>query len=240
MENTSQLCVKSFLNRALFLLSLIIFHIDSYAQVSVIPSGNKTLCDVAVCFINQAAKDKFEKENNCVFANKCDFSVQRVKEEFDKIPKSDPTYGFYRNQYCIANKSCSSKSSLDNSKWLDSVVYDFINPLVTELGNWKLIKAECKTYVIFPGLQCQKAMAKYHISEDLQVSVNDNGCGTVKDWEQIGKWLEECIKAGLADDGLSSLPFSETYAIYTVKSERDKVRAECVKHRTAKGLPIEG
>jgi hypothetical protein len=35
-------------------------------------------------------------------------------------------------------------------------------------------------------------MADYHIAVDLQNSVNKNGCGSEKDWNQVGVIVELC------------------------------------------------
>ena len=83
-------------------------------------------------------------------------------------------------------------------------------------------------------------MAEYHISADLQASLNKNGCGTSKDWDLIGDWLKECVEAGIKDDGIiNPLELGTAYAFYTVKAERNKVREQCVNYRKANGLKVE-
>lgn len=101
-------------------------------------------CEETLCFVNEAGKKQYEKANDCKVQNKCAYAVDSVKLEFTKIPKSDPTYGFYRNQVCIADKACSNKRQLENAVWLDNVVYDFITPLVREGGVGKRRKRHVK------------------------------------------------------------------------------------------------
>jgi hypothetical protein len=199
------------------------------------------LCDAFICFINDDAKSRFEHEENCTFS-KCTYSVRGVKDALSKIKKTDPTYGFYRNQACIADKACGNKNTLDNSQWLDKVVYDFITPLVEEKGNWKAVKEKCESssLPVGKGLFCQQSMAEYHISNDLQISVNKNGCGTEKDWDQIGEWLKECINAGVSEDVMNGLQgVGKAYAKYTVAKERDKVRNACIEDRVNRNLKAE-
>jgi hypothetical protein len=197
-------------------------------------------CEPMMCFQTKAAQKEYEFKKDCVFKNKCDFAVEGVEHELNKIPKNDPTWGFYRNQDCIAGQSCSHKGQLDDSKWIDNVVYDFITPLVEEQGEWKDIKIRCQFFPIPRNLRCQQFMAQYHIKEDLQNSLNKNGCGTQKDWDQIGIWLEDCIKTGIQQDIPSGLQtISAAYAASEVKTERDKVRATCIQYRQQNNLSIE-
>jgi hypothetical protein len=59
--------------------------------------------------------------------------------------------------------------------------------------------------------------------------LNKNSCGTKKDWDQIGAWLEDCIKEGFQQDVPSILQtIGAVYASSTVRQERDKVRAVCI------------
>lgn len=198
-------------------------------------------CDVDICFANAVQKKQHEQANNCIVKNKCSYAVESVKQEFKKIEKSNPTYGFYRNQVCIADKACSSKKALDNASWLDDVVYDFITPLVDEEGEWKAKKKECAGLMVAKGLRCQAIMAKYHIKDDLQTSVNKNGCGTEKDWDQIGTWLKACVDTGVKED----IVFGFETAGYSVAAlilawDRSAVRTACIADRKARGLNVEG
>lgn len=201
----------------------------------------KKRCDEKICFANEALKKQHERLYDCLVKNKCSYAVDRVKKEYGKIPKSNPTYGFYRNQVCIADKACSNKTNLDSAKWLDDVVYDFIMPLVDEQGDWKLVKINCAKFVLFAHLQCQQLMAENHITDDLQKSVNKNGCGTKKDWDQIGAWLKDCIEAGIKDDNvINPFDIAATYASYKIGKEREKVRDACIADRESRGLNVEG
>ena len=167
-----------------------------WAQCGVTQSCAVPICPGA-CYANEAAKRKAEAEGNCKAESKCESSARKVKEVLKTIPKTDPTYGFYRNQDCVASKSCADSSKLDSSPWLNNVVNDFIKPLVDESGDWKDIKASCNNPFVLHAI-CQKRMAEYHIDTDLQNSVNKNGCGTDKDWDQIGVTVELCALKGHA------------------------------------------
>lgn len=198
-------------------------------------------CNEPVCFTNDVNKQQYEKANNCIVQNKCDYAVASVKQEFNKIPTNNPTRGFYRNQVCIADKSCSNKSMLENKKWLDNVVDDFITPLVKEEGEWAGKKTECAGLMVAKSLRCQGIMAKYHIKKDLQTSVNKNGCGTEKDWDQIGTWLKACVDTGVKEDvvlGLETAGYG--VAVVILAWDRSSVRSTCIADRKARGLNVEG
>lgn len=211
------------------------------AQCGVSYSCAVPICKGA-CYANDAAKKKAEADGKCRAANKCEAAAQSVKDVLDKTPKTDPTYGFYRNQNCIADKSCSNAMLLDSGKWLGNVVNDFISPLVNEQGEWKDIKKECAEMKpdLGKGLRCQKMMADYHIGTDLQGAVNKNGCGSQKDWDQVGTWLKQCVQKGVEEDitrGLQSAAAIGAYALLAY--ERAQVRNTCVANRTKNGLKIE-
>lgn len=150
------------------------------------------------------------------------------------LPKSDPTNGFVLNQTCIAEKSCLVKNKLGNPKWLDDVVRDFVSPYIKKSGRWKAIEAECRVSLKLDptrDLRCQRKMADYHIREDLQTSLNRNGCGNQKDWDAIGQHIFACTKANLPP-GISAL------ADQIVAFTRNEVRATCISYRKSKNLPI--
>ena len=157
-----------------------------WAQCGVSYSCAVPICKGA-CYASDAAKKKAEADGKYRAANKCEAAAISVKEVLDKTPKNDPTYGFYRNQNCIASKSCADAPLLDSGKWLGNVVNDFIAPLVNEEGKWKDIKQQCADMTLDFGknLRCQKMMADYHIVTDLQGSVNKNGCRSEE--RRVGK-----------------------------------------------------
>ena len=210
------------------------------AQCGVSYSCAVPICTGA-CYASDAAKKKAEEDGKCRAANKCEAAAISVKEVLDKTPKSDPTYGFYRNQNCIASKSCADAPLLDSSKWLGNVVNDFIAPLVNEEGKWKDIKKQCGQIVFPPkGLQCQKLMADYHIGTDLQNSVNKNGCGSEKDWNQVGKWLKDCIEKGVKEDVISGgQTIGYWVGVILIEGDREKIRSACKSDRKSRGLKVE-
>lgn len=232
---------KKDLFKAFLLCSLLFTCGVSWAQCGVSYSCATPICKGA-CYASDAAKKKAEADGKCRAANKCEAAAQSVKEVLDKTPKTEPTYGFYRNQNCIADKSCSNTMLLDSGKWLGNVVNDFIAPLVNEEGKWKDIKQQCAdmTPEMGKSLRCQKMMADYHIATDLQSSVNKNGCGSQKDWDQVGTWLKQCVQKGVEEDisrGLQSAAAIGAYALLAL--ERAQVRNACVTDRTKRGLKVE-
>ena len=210
----------------------------SWAQCGVTQSCAVPICTGA-CYASDAAKKKAEADGKCRAESKCESSVRQVKEELSKTPKTDPTYGFYRNQDCVASKSCADSSKLDSSPWLNNVVNDFIKPLINESGDWKDIKASCNNPFML-HVTCQKRMAEYHIATDLQNSVNKNGCGTEKDWDQVGVAVELCALKGIIDDvgEVASLP-GFLIAKPILVSARKSVRESCIAYRKSHGLKIE-
>jgi hypothetical protein len=204
-----------------------------------IAADQSKLCDVAVCFKNKTDMTNYEAQHQCTF-DKCGYSATRVNEELARIDRQDPTYGFYRNQSCIATKSCSQKHQLENKQWLDKVVYDFITPLAEEQGEWRAKKSKCKSLTLFAHVRCQRLMAEYHISVDLLGALKKNGCGTQKDWDRVGDWLKECVEAGIKDDEIvNPLELGSAYAFYVVKSERNRTRTECEEYRNSQKLKVE-
>jgi hypothetical protein len=79
-------------------------------------------------------------------------------------------------------------------------------------------------------------MAEYHISADLQQSLNANGCGTKDDWDKVGRIITECIEDGLNNYWPGARQFGEWYADRVVQTERDGVRAKCITDRRQRGL----
>jgi hypothetical protein len=121
-------------------------------------------------------------------------------EELDKIPKppNDPTNGFVTNQRCIAKYSCGNRPQMQNTTWLTKVVPAFVQPFLDKSGSWNEVMQACASQSKFlPAYvrdkRCEDKMAKYHIQQDLQKSLNENGCGTEADWDEVGTYIHECV-----------------------------------------------
>lgn len=193
--------------------------------------GSQSTCpDPGVCFISQAAKRAWEESNKCTFEpnqDKCDAAVAKVENSTPQ--RSHPAYGFYRNQRCIAAAACNNRDQLDDPVWLEDVVDDFITPLVNKEGDWGAIIQQCESMLVPPaGLRCQNLMAEYHISVDLIGSLEENGCGTERDWDLIGEWLKSCIEAGIREDLPIGSDIGGWYAKLVIASERQGVRDACL------------
>lgn len=148
-------------------------------------------------------------------------------------PPDDPTYGFVRNQLCIAKASCESPFIKDR-KWLNQVVYDFVTPFTSQQGSWDYIENACRTG---PGphwlrnLSCQTAMADYHIGQDLQNALDKDGCGTDPDWLAFEPILHNCIAAGIRSDLDMFNSTAEDIANRQIIDDRNRVRTKCLEYR---------
>lgn len=143
---------------------------------------------------------------------------------------------FVRQQSCIAKKSCLTKTDLEDSSWLDSVVPDFIAPFAEQQGDWSGIIQQCDdlinnaiqlgntNMVNMARLKCANDAAKYHIQNDLLAALKTNGCGTENDWEKIAQQIIDCVKN---NDLLNWFPASVIAKAQVVR-ERDEVRAQCL------------
>ncbi len=148
-----------------------------------------------------------------------------VKEEL-------PTYGFLKNQICIAQKACTLEQSFENPQWLDEVLKDFIDAYVNRTNDWKSIIDNClkaNSNSKLGALFCQKNMAQYHINIDLAAAIEKNGCGTDKDWSILETSIKECV------DEAKYPIFIGPYVKNRIITYRNQVRAECKKTENKKG-----
>ena len=161
-----------------------------------------------------------------------------------KVP-DDPTRIFHQTQTCIARKSCDLRCQMDNCKWMERVIPDFVNPYLQKLGRWPEIEADCRQPPALPGYygirirdrMCARAMAKYHIEVDLNAALFRTGCGSDGDWAMVFETIKQCTA-----DTFNSIPYlpgSETVAGLAVHSYREETRARCQYNRQAVGKPPE-
>ncbi|MHB1232066.1 MAG: hypothetical protein ACYCZQ_05730 [Burkholderiales bacterium] len=193
----------------------------------VCPAGADYVLEAEACFCGWTSK---ESNGKCVPGADCDEMVRRLKQL--KIAQDDPRHGFYRNQTCIAEKSCAARSDMDDKQWLNKAVPAFVNPLLGKSGEWPQKMRDCKNLSKAPlgGFICQGLMADYHIEVDLQNALNKNGCGTSKDWKKVGDIITECIQQGNAEDVINKFQKAADYiANQMVQSSRDTIRANCKK-----------
>ncbi len=148
-------------------------------------------------------------------------------EELDKIPKppNDPTNGFVTNQRCIAKYSCGNRPQMQNTTWLTRVVPAFVQPFLDKSGKWNDVMQACASqWTFLPNYvrakKCEAKMAEYHIEQDLQKSLNENGCGTDADWGEVGTYIDECV----AEQNGSIPAF---FAKSIVAATRKEVRGLC-------------
>lgn len=203
-------------------------------------SATTPCCDFQGCFQNSAASSAFEKTHQCHLCNPCTQTVQKLQSQ--PLPPGDPTDGFVVNQTCIANDACAGKANLQNPAWLDSVVPAFVNPFIAQNGQWKAVEKTCRDrppWLPFRNELCQFDMATYHISNDLQNALDDDGCGTAADWKAVGNIISTCILNGLSSYWPVFKQFASFIANAIVQNDRDSVRNKCIAYRTQHKLPID-
>ena len=68
-------------------------------------------------------------------------------------------------------------------------------------------------------------MAKYHIQQDLQKALNENGCGTDADWNEVGAYINECIAE---ENSLIPAPIAKNIVV----NKRNEIRKICQTSRS--------
>jgi hypothetical protein len=175
------------------------------------------------------------------------FGCGKTVADLEAVTKAadDPTRIFHQTQTCIARKSCDLRCQMDNCKWMDRVIPDFVNPYLQKLGRWPEIEADCRRGT---GTQeswatrirerlCARNMARYHIEEDLSRALEVTGCGTDRDWQAVFGAITSCTSETF--QGLGPIPFSETIAQWQVRQYRDNVRAACQALRSGRSQPLD-
>jgi hypothetical protein len=182
----------------------------------------------------------------------CKDAADKTDERADDFADSNPNAApFARIQACIARKACEDARAgpplIDNPKWIDIVVPNFINRFLGEVGGWEEILERCKNppvsslHKLVPSpliseQWCARIMAEQHIENDLLDALMAAGealgdaragCGTDNDWGQIFDRIQECIPVGDLFD-----PFG--FAESEVESRRESVRASCFAKAIAK------
>ncbi|WP_098494327.1 hypothetical protein [Collimonas sp. PA-H2] len=123
---------------------------------------------------------------------------------------------------------------MQDPSWLTKVVPAFVQPFLEKSGKWNTVMAECHqqsnwlpSYV--RKRSCEKWMAEYHIAQDLQQSLNMNGCGVLPDWEEVGTYINECV----AEQNTAA----EAAVIkLIVARNRNKVRQICIRENGIQNL----
>ena len=193
---------------------------------------------MAVCSSSMVNLGTYGCPTRCPeFCGKGRKTCDTVVKELQKLPlsKGDPTNLFVINQTCIADTACKNKSKMDNPKWLDNVVNDFVGAFLKKAGRWKAKIKECLSYegpLIVKEALCAGKMAEYHIHTDLRNAVNRYGCGTNNDWNRIGRYISRCL---LNVNGSRNLMIN-VFAEIVVPMYRKTVRSECLLYRRENNL----
>jgi len=173
------------------------------------------------------------------------FGCGKSVADLEAVTKAadDPTRLFHKQQICIARKSCDLRCQMDNCKWMERVIPDFVNPYLSQAGEWPAIEAEChefrQTMANIPGgkwiadQDCFSRMGWYHVRTDLQASVNKYGCGSDSDWDAVGDELLGCLMQTTPDNPPAYHAFGERF----IKFVRTTVRLQCAASRLLAGKP---
>lgn len=146
---------------------------------------------------------------------------------------TDPTRLFHATQTCIAEEACARRCTMDNCKWIDRVLPDFVAPYLSKQGQWTTIETQCQARGTgwLSDRLCAEAMARNHIFTDLLPSLIRSGCGSESDWVTVKSAIESC----------SSQSFTTTVeraaSSMVVVLYREIVRSQCTSGRSSQGLP---
>jgi hypothetical protein len=141
------------------------------------------------------------------------------------LRSNDPTLGFWRNQYCIAELACQQRHTFENTLWWDTVLELFIQAYVKNTRRWPDIIAHCEKRSSFNPLRnllCQRDMAYYHIYKDLPDALNQAGCSTKADWQKLEGYINHCIQQ------VHYPPLISQYIQNRVIHYRNEVRNTCI------------
>jgi len=193
--------------------------------------------------------------NDCLkYPDNKAFGCGKTVAAMEAVAKAadDPTRVFHQTQTCIARKSCDLRCRMDNCKWMDRVIPDFVNPYLQKTGNWSALESVCQLVKlnyrsygvpIVGDLLCAEAMAEYHIEVDLVAAMTATGCGSDNDWSLVYQQIQTCsgdtqttLLGGWPDAAKNA---GADYAAWKVRKLRDKARVQCVANRTAAGLDPE-
>lgn len=165
------------------------------------------------------------------------FGCGKTATDLESVAKSDvdPTRTFHQTQTCIARKSCDLRCKMENCKWMDRVIPDFVNPYLLKTGNWPAIEQACRDRGSgwWSDRRCAEAMARNHIFDDLIPALVRTGCGSDGDWELVYQTIEQCTGASLG----SRLEQSASSGVVWVY--RNAARAACQGSRALSGFPTD-
>ena len=154
------------------------------------------------------------------------------------------TYIFHQMQTCIAEGSCKARCTMDNCKWLEAVMPEFVGHYLQSDRQWPTVTYQCDLYKMIglplPRLACAARMAEYHISVDLADALTKYGCGSQADWDAVFKQIGTCPlavgqpNAVPAPDLLIAGTF-QAVVKQTVSLMRNQARQQCLTRRAAVG-----
>jgi hypothetical protein len=147
-------------------------------------------------------------------------------------PPSDPTSIFHANQTCIARESCNARCRMENCKWLNEVIPNFVNPYLLATERWPSIERDCRSRPRswLNDRLCAESMARNHIFRDLLPAVIRYGCGSEQDWKSVFQSITNCTGQTFGNS------LEKTLASAPVFLYRQTVRAQCVAARVSAGL----
>jgi hypothetical protein len=176
--------------------------------------------------------------NQCLkYAENKTFGCGKTVANLEAVTKAadDPTRVFHQTQTCIARKSCDLRCRMDNCRWMERVIPDFVNPYLQKTGDWLAVEQACRDRGKgwWSDRRCAEAMARNHIFDDLIPALTRSGCGSDGDWGLVYETIEQCTGASLG----SRLEQSASSGVVWVY--RNAARAACQGSRTLNGLPTD-
>jgi len=143
-------------------------------------------------------------------------------------PPGDLKLIFHQAQTCLSHQACNARCHMDNCKWLEVVLPDFVGLYLRFEREWPQVAQACDTYrslgLPLPQMACAGRMANYHIAADLADALTRHGCGTQRDWDMVYEVIGSCPTTG------------DPVIRQTVRSLRNEARATCLYRRTAQGF----
>lgn len=177
--------------------------------------------------------------NECLkYPDNKTFGCGKTVADLEAVTKAtdDPTRVFHQTQTCIARKSCDLRCQMDNCKWMDRVIPDFVNPYLQKTGRWAEIESRCQTLKNTLGqywgdLTCAGQMARYHIDVDLAAALAQTGCGSEADTELVRVAISECTN--------SFRPLGIPVDSWATWSLRGEAKQACIARRQGLGQNVE-
>lgn len=172
-----------------------------------------------------------------VFPSNKTFGCGKTVADLETVIKTadDPTRIFHQTQTCIAKKSCDLRCQMNNCKWMERVIPDFVTPYLQKKSNWLPVEQSCQESLLPVGWArdraCAERMARLHISQDLLPALQKSGCGSDTDWLLVYSVIADCTSQSFSS-GLE-----QWFSRVVVGLYRERIRGNCLESRQQNGFP---